>query len=100
MPCDQIRTVTVDVGKMDVAILTDGLRSAGQRVLLSGGIVYFDVGMYDPKAGTIQARVGTEEEVAAMVKRSYSRGVVLTTAKKYGWQMKETEPNRWEVVKR
>lgn len=100
MPCDQIRTVEVNVGKMNVDLLAEGLRSTGQRVMLSGGIVYFDVGQYDVKMGTVTARVGSEDEVAAFVKRSYSRAVVLSQARKYGWQMKEVEPNKWEVTKR
>lgn len=39
-------------------------------------------------------------EVAEKIKAAYSRNVVLSQAKRYGWQMKETGPNKWQVVRR
>ncbi len=103
MPCDTIRTTSVDlssIGKIDVELLARGLNAlglgatvqtdgtiAGRNVSYSGGRLEL--------SGYSAGRVTLDQ-----VKQAYSAEVVKRTANRYGWTLKQTAAFKYEVVKR
>lgn len=104
MPCDTIQTVGVDLGKVDPGLLTLALTELGLNPQKNGNRITFYGGSYDTttKTATLSSSrmAGTNaEELTAKIKRAYSAEVVKATAKRYGWQIKETEPYKFQVIK-
>jgi hypothetical protein len=87
MPCDTIRTVKVDIGKMD-----PGLAAAALTALGWDGFA-----RYSNAQLILKRDVANAEE---QFKQAYSAEVVKSQAKKYGWQLKQTAPFKFEVVKK
>lgn len=89
MPCDTIQTATVDLGKLDPVLLDLAMADLG----LTGRYVY------DRAIGKITMR-GYGQPTEAQIKQAYSAQVVKQTAKKFGWQIKETGRFQYAVTKR
>lgn len=88
MPCNSIQTATVELGKVNADLL---------RIALEGlGISYYQ---YQNGVLTIQGRT-IPRDLEAKVKQAYSKQVVLTQAKKFGWQLKEVKPFQYQITKR
>lgn len=88
MPCDTIQTMSVNLGKVDRELLAQALTQLGiTRWELKGETL------------TVQGR-RVSDELAKQIKVAYSRQVVLSQAKRFGWTMKEVAANKWEVVRR
>lgn len=88
MPCNTIQTATVELGKVN----TDLLRIALEGIGISN--YQFQNGVL-----TIQGRT-LPRDLEMKVKQSYSRQVVMTQAKKFGWQLKEVKPFQYQITKR
>lgn len=99
MPCDTIQTVSVKFGtNTDRKLLEAAFRELGQPIYPSHSADFIMAGN-----GWVNVRTGESKlpvDVAEKIKAAYSRQVVLSQAKRYGWQMKETGPNKWQVVRR
>jgi hypothetical protein len=87
MPCDTIRTVQVDIGKLDPTLAAAAIAALGW----SGSVSYSN--------GKLSVR-GNIPDAQEQVKQAYSAEVVKSQAKKYGWQLKQTAPFKFEVVKK
>jgi hypothetical protein len=103
MPCDTIILNRVDLNLADRGILRAALgKMPGvTNVVAFGETISFDrhgLG-YSIRAGKL---VGPGEvgALADEIKQAYSREIVAQTAKKYGWQVKQKSPNKFEVIKR
>src|ERR1039458_423510 len=103
MPCDTIILNRVDLNLADCGILLAALgRMSGvTSVREFAGQVTFDRGYqtYVIREGKL---VGPGEvgPLADEIKRAYSKEVVDRTAKKFGWQVRQKAPNKFEVIKR
>lgn len=98
MPCDSITTSVVDLGKAQPDLLEAALNSLNLRARRDGHIVYFGWNeSYDAQTG--QLRVNSTRDVAE-IKRAYSHQVVLSQAKKFGWQIKKVSENKYAVQRR
>lgn len=101
MPCDSIQLNSVELGKMNGALLTLALRELGAtNVQITGRGAYFMLGGVPVRIqdGRMIVRAGYEH-LADRVKVAYSRQAVQYAAKKNGWKVKEVKPNVFQVVK-
>ena len=112
MPCDSLRTYGLKLDRMDKSLLHDALRNTERfrDVVINGDRLHF----FDTKtrcpvdiAADGQMNVSgsylTEDqtnELGNAVRQAYSREVVMTQARKFGWLITEKEPNQFTVVKR
>lgn len=101
MPCDTIQTNTVEVGKMHPGLLKTALTALGAT-----GIIASQAGTsFTLRGQRIQISNGRmllregSESIADQVKVAYSRQAVYHAAKSNGWQVRETKPNVFAVVK-
>jgi len=94
MPCDTVQTSKVDIGKVDGSLINLALRAlADAGDILAGTVAYVN--------GRLQIRGGLDTaKITAQVKQAYSAQVVQATAKKFGWQIKETSKYKYEVIRR
>lgn len=106
MPCDQVRTVTVDLNAADMPAFREGLKqlglnySEGEVLIihnperLSGKLL---VAEYNPKTkqltvtSSAYASEAKKSEFINQIKRAYSTGVVFTQAQKFGWEIKQVQ---------
>ena len=100
MPCWTVRTTTLSTQKFDHKLLEQALQALGYRVNRSGPRVSWNGGHYEN--GEILFREGAE--IAArtlnLIKQAYSTQIVMQTSRKYGWQLKQTAANKFQVVRR
>jgi len=100
MPCDTLRTTTVDLGKVDPTILTDALNRMGLNAQLSpNGYIRFDGGSYHRITGELTLSGSNTAARTSEIKQGYSAQVVRSQAKRFGWQVKETGKNQFQVIK-
>lgn len=103
MPCYTRINSTVEFGPAtDAALLAAALRGLGYTVTQMGKNLSFarydnDVvtGTYANGRMTISGTVDQN-----LLKRAYSAEVVKSSAKRFGWQVKQTGPQQFQVTKR
>lgn len=113
MPCDSISTASVTWNQStDLTLLVSALNTLGKgATLLSDGITIrftggtFKAGQFTFTGGQFFGRMekmteSRASEGLALVKRAYSAEVVKSQAKRFGWQLKEVAPFKYEVMKR
>lgn len=111
MPCDSISTASVVwTQATDLNLLVAALNTLGKQATLQGDTIRFTGGTFRAGQFTFQgsaflgqmARMTDAKaaEALALVKRAYSGEVVKSQAKRFGWQLKETAPFKYEVMKR
>lgn len=88
MPCDTIQTTRVDLGNVDPGLISAAIKALG----LSSNVSYVQ--------DRLVIRGLPEAETTAQVKQAYGAEVVKSQAAKFGWQLKQTAPFKYEVVKR
>jgi len=102
MPCDTIQLNTIEIGKMNRALLEaalKGLKATNIRVLGNGVASFYLEGQSCRiEGGRLTVREGYEH-IADRVKVAYSRQVLGFQAKRNGWQVKEVRPNVFQVIK-
>jgi hypothetical protein len=89
MPCDSVRTSTIDIGKMQPDLARLALEALGlaNRVTYNNGIL-------------TAVGVRIDDTLRDKIKQSYAAEVVKATAKRYGWTTRQTAPFKYEIVKR
>lgn len=106
MPCDQVRTTTVDVEKMDGPLLIEALRLLGYQTGKDGNAIAF---MCPP--GTIKHRYENgklilsgsmsttqQGDMVNTIKQAYSGEVVKATAARFGWELKKNPLNKFSYT--
>ena len=89
MPCDTITTAEIK------------LSESTNPELLKLAMADLGVRSWAYSKGLLQInRQAVSDELIAKVKVAYSRQVVFSQAKKFGWQMKEVGQNKYQVVRR
>lgn len=97
MPCNTLQRAKVNLGKTDKNLLTLAFaETARQHGIYAERVVEHNV----VKTLMRYPRTMTSEQATMLVKQEYSRQVVLSQAKRYGWQVTETKRNVFQVVKR
>lgn len=101
MPCDTIREVKVDAGKFQKEYLLAALKDLGlEPEEHKNGTITFGRGeKYNPATGQITQSYGSGTPVEK-IKQSYAAAIVQAQAKRFGWQLKKTAGNKFEVLKR
>ena len=101
MPCDSIRTVTVELGKVHMQTFRAGLEALGMRDIREwrGGL-YWRNGYADESIDSSGRLTLEDESRANVLKRAYSAAIVQGQAKKYGWQVKKVAEYQYEIIKR
>jgi hypothetical protein len=104
MPCDSIRTISVDlsaVGKISPELLMAALRATGETRVFAATKTLIRFG-YDGEwidTETGKSNLSSYRNADAL-KQAYGAEVVKAKAKQYGWQLKETEQFKYQIVKR
>lgn len=106
MPCDQVRTTTVDVEKMDGPLLIEALRLLGYQASKSGTAIVFyrenSPNRHRYEDGKIIFSGNVAEtlkgEWVSQIKQSYSGEVVKATAARFGWELKKNPLNKFSYT--
>lgn len=104
MPCDSIQEAKVkfDVNT-DRNLLLAAMTAAGVKPVMRGNLITFGPHQYNCDthefkfSGLAQAKA---DEQVKEFKKGYSAQVVQQQAKRFGWQLKQTGPYAYEVLKR
>lgn len=88
MPCNTIQTATIKL-------------EAAQPELLKAALAALGITQFTYQNGvlTIPGRT-TNASLIQQVKQQYGKAVVMSQAKKFGWQVKETAPFQYQITKR
>jgi len=104
MPCYTIKKTTVNVSKMDVPTLVQGLEAAGVDVRLDDTtIIFSERGSYlyhNYHNGVLTFAGANVEDLTQQVKRAYSTQVVKRAASQFGWGVKQKTVNSFVATKR
>lgn len=99
MPCDTMQVSGVDLGKVDPPLLIQALQAMGQVPSQQGEWIRFNQGTYNTRTKECNVRRYGAEQFTAQVKRAYSAEVVKSTAKRFGWQLKQVGEYKYQVTK-
>lgn len=103
MPCDSIRTVSVDLsamGRIDPKLLQEALKDLGLITALQNDGSLIGQGV-SYRSGSLELSGYTASRITMnQVKQAYGRQVVISQCKRYGWAYKETEKGQFIVTKR
>lgn len=104
MPCDTRNLMGIDLGKIDPGLLFEALKTLNLNPQRTATMITWYGGSYD--LNTHQATIRTSrmagqnaDEATAQIKRAYSAETIKATAKKYGWQIKQTAEFKYQVIK-
>lgn len=86
MPCYTVQETKVNLERANPDILREAMNALG--------VINY---AFNAKTGTVTVR-GQSVDVAD-VKRAYSKQVVLTQAKRFGWTVKEQPDGKLQVLK-
>jgi hypothetical protein len=88
----------VNLGNVNFDLLVKALDDLGLNPRIQNHMIYFGNGeSFNNETKEVRVRQTTD---VAQIKRAYSAQVVKTQAKKYGWQLKETSPFEYTILKR
>ena len=109
MPCWTMQTNIVLLDKLDFQTFVDALRNAGHRII-SEKAATREVQFMMKDSGQVlrfvdnQLKGSQSEEVlqqsALQLKQEYSHQVVKAQAKRFGWLVKSTGKNSYEIQRR
>jgi len=94
MPCDQVRTVSLDMSVANLDILVAALDALGLAPVRTGEIVTFGYGV-SYRAGRLTVRDG-DQALAGKIAREYSRQAIKRVASSRRWSVREV--GRRQVV--
>jgi len=104
MPCWTIQESKVQFSaNTDRNLLTAALNAAGLKATLQGDAIKFSNGSYNCKTHEFTFTGLNQKqavEKVAELKRAYSAQVVVSQAKRFGWQVKEVAQYQYEIVRR
>lgn len=91
MPCDQVRTMTVDLLLADRELLNSALDTMGARDARYGKTITVNGNTFTVTDGEIQsdgyATEAETQEAARQVRVAYAQATVKKVARKYGWAL-------------
>jgi hypothetical protein len=89
MPCDTVRSVTVEFSAAtDMAILTAALEASGYTVRQNEHTLFFDKGYRTQQFDKRTHKLIVDQNVdVGQIKRGYSEQVVESQAQKFGWKV-------------
>ena len=107
MPCDSIirNSINFENAKGHEDILADALRELGYSAAqYDNGVIRFfghgHSGTYaNGQFNTTENRYSRKFDVD-QVKQAFGRNTVKAACRKFGWTMKETEPNKFKITRR
>jgi hypothetical protein len=104
MPCNMIVTTAVDLEVSDTNLLMEALKAEGFDVQQSNAVGEYDV--YDYQSARpyriANGKVYGEGDVAEVrnrIARSYTRTVIKTVTKKYGWKVKMSTDRKGVITR-
>lgn len=105
MPCDQLRTTTLNMQAADLDLLAKALEAEGHRVT-GRGQTHISFVTQDGYSASFQGgRISVDERAALAkdpnpVKRAYSREVIKKATSGAGWRTRFTSENEIVAYKR
>ena len=85
MPCDEVRTVTLDLPNLDKATMQEALEALGYQAAVSY------------QEGKLVSRIPLTEDRVKKIKREYSRQAVKKIAKKRKWTLTENDETHFTL---
>jgi len=102
MPCDTVTRVELNIENADMDIMKKVLEEKGYSVTQHGENTLtfrdsdFNNGTFNRRTGTMSTRYDN----MGWFKASYTTELVKRKVSKYGWGVKQTGENKFEVLKR
>ena len=101
MPCNLVRITTVRLNAAHPMLLKSAVETLGYKVEeLDGSFYCFGHGRSLRIANGEMTVAATDIAVVDEIKRAYSKKVVQTAARKYGWNLKRMSLNKVRATKR
>jgi hypothetical protein len=98
MPCYTITQVKLILNNADIGLLKKALEGMGKTVYQDGlKRLSWQGGSYNKDGGLLTVR---DKDKGNAIQRAYSKEVIMTKAQRFGWTVKETGQNKYEVLKR
>lgn len=99
MPCYTITTVKLELKAANMELLRKAVEAVTKetRIQTEGQKMFWYGGSYDKQTGTLTVR---KEEQGNLIKRAYTGEVIKDKAKRMGWQVKQTEEFKYQIIKR
>lgn len=112
MPCYRIQNTRIELGKntnaeyMLAALNALGLNALSKAARYhasgkpAGTRIFFTGGNYDSETGQLTLQGADAETRADVIKRAYMNQATQATVRKFGFQIKQTGPNKFQAIKR
>lgn len=105
MPCYTITTTNVELGKVNHTLFLKTLIALGlnPQVSIRNGVTTIRLSTgetFNAATGMLTTNNPKPNERVAEIKRAYSHTIVQTQAKRMGWQVKQLDESRYEVIRR
>lgn len=104
MPCNTITTTKLDLSKASAEVLASALASLGLTVREKTATRVYAVGRNNTTVEWQQGKgtiVRTQDTtLAAKIPQSYAAATIALAAKRNGWLVKQTEQNKFQVIRR
>lgn len=101
MPCFTISRTQIELGKNTNADhMLAALNALKLNALRSNGLIRFNQGTYNERAGTLTMQGDNAEQRAADIKRAYMTQATIATAARFGFSIKVTGANKFTALKR
>jgi hypothetical protein len=100
MPCFTIQRTRIELGpKTNADHLHAGLVALGLNPSRYAQGINFTGGKYDNRTGQLTLTGSNAEERGNEIRRSYMTEATKATAKRFGFQVKTTGKNKFDVIK-
>lgn len=102
MPCDTIITVKLEIKNAQMDIMKATLENRGYTITYQNentlnfrGNTSWDSGSFNKTTGVITSRTNMD-----WLRQAYTQEFVQQKVMRYGWQVKQTGENKFQILKR
>ena len=104
MPCYEVRTVSLELGTVDLDMLEEALGSIGYNVARTGQRLTFTRNRRQAEYMDGDLFIPADQKIDVNeIKRAYAVKAVQSAAKRFGWQMRGTKQrkrNQFQLARR
>lgn len=102
LPCDTIITVKLEIKNAQIDIMKTTLENKGytithqdENTLYFRGSTVWDSGNFNKTTGVVTSRTNMD-----WLRQAYTQEFIQQKVRRYGWQVKQTGENKFEILKR
>jgi hypothetical protein len=97
MPCWTVTKTKLELKDANIVLLKKALERLGYHPILTGTTLQWEGGEY--RSGRLTIRGANGEQKGKEIRQAYSGEIIRSQAAKMGWQVKQTAPNKYQVVR-